>query len=83
MTEYLCTSALGNSVRLTAERWAHIVESHDYMAGNLDLVLETLTSPEQIIHALSGEHYALRNYPSTVRAQKPVWLFIAMNSMVL
>ena len=21
------------SIRLTAERWAHIVEAHDYMAG--------------------------------------------------
>ncbi|MGK5094383.1 hypothetical protein WDW89_20500 [Deltaproteobacteria bacterium TL4] len=70
MTEYLCTSALGNSVRLTSERWAHVVEAHDYMAGNLDMVLETLASPERIIHALSGEHYALRNYPSTVIGSK-------------
>jgi hypothetical protein len=35
-------SKRGIPVRLTHERLSHIVESHDYMAGHLDLVVETL-----------------------------------------
>ena len=70
MKEYHCESALGHVIRLTPERWAHIVESHDYMAGNLDLVLESVTSPQQVIQATSGEHYALRHYQSTILGEK-------------
>jgi hypothetical protein len=36
----------GREIRLTAERWAHIVEAHDYMAGNQDLVFETVENPD-------------------------------------
>jgi len=32
----------GISIKLTYKQWTHIIESHDYMAGNLDLVLETV-----------------------------------------
>jgi hypothetical protein len=60
-----CQSVLGHEIRLTAERWAHIVESHDYMAGNYDLLLETLISPDQVVQSPECEHYALRNYSST------------------
>jgi len=36
------TSKNGINISLTAERWAHVVEAHDYMAGNQDLVFETI-----------------------------------------
>ena len=36
-------------IRLTSERWSHIVESHDYMAGNQDIVFETLEDPDIIV----------------------------------
>jgi hypothetical protein len=35
-------------IRLTAERWLHIVENHDDMAGYYEDVLETLENPELI-----------------------------------
>ena len=35
----------GKSIRITDERWTHVVESHDYMAGNRDLVVETVEDP--------------------------------------
>lgn len=33
-------------IRLTEERWFHIIESHDYMSGLSDSVLETIDGPE-------------------------------------
>ncbi len=42
-------SVHGYTIRLTAQQWAHITESHDYMAGNLDSVIETLAEPSRII----------------------------------
>ena len=58
-------SVLGNVIRITAERWAHVVEAHDYMAGNLDKVLETLSTPDRVIQASTGEWLALKAYAST------------------
>ncbi len=39
MTLARVVSKEGVPLRITAERWAHIVENHDYMAGNLGVVL--------------------------------------------
>ncbi len=36
-------------IRLTAERWYHIVENHDDVAGHYDDVLLTIESPDFII----------------------------------
>ncbi len=44
----------GKELRLTAERWSHIVEAHDYMAGNQDLVFETLEVPDYIVGGGQG-----------------------------
>jgi hypothetical protein len=63
------TSVLGNKIRLPLERWAHIVESHDYMAGCVDIVIETVSSPEKVIQS-EWEHYALREYESTPVGKK-------------
>lgn len=54
-----------HDIRVPAERWAHIVEAHDYMAGNLDKVIETIAEPERIIQGESGEALALRLYEAT------------------
>lgn len=59
------TSVHGNSIRITARQWSHVIEAHDYMAGNLDKVAETLSEPTRIIGAESGEALALRDYGST------------------
>ena len=52
-------------IRLTAESWAHIVEAHDYMAGNQDLVFETVENPDIIVEAEKEEMIALRHYDKT------------------
>ena len=58
-------SAFGNTIRITVRQWTHITESHDYMAGNLDKVLETLAEPSRIVEGSQGESLALRDYEST------------------
>jgi len=37
------------SVRITYERWIHITESHDYMAGYFDYVIETIEDPDWLV----------------------------------
>ncbi|MBI5286227.1 MAG: hypothetical protein HY878_01380 [Deltaproteobacteria bacterium] len=55
----------GIEIRLTAERWTHIVEAHDYMAGNQDPVFETVEDPDMIVQGEKGEMIALRHYKKT------------------
>ena len=63
-------SVFGHTIRLTARQWAHITEAHDYMAGNMDKVLETLSEPTRIIQGEQDEVLALRDYESTNITQK-------------
>jgi len=48
------------SVRLTDERWVHIVENHDDLAGYYDEVLSTVESPDYIIKGYSQARIALK-----------------------
>lgn len=59
------TAISGVLVRITYRQWAHILENHDYMAGNLDIVLETLSEPDFITKGWKDELIALRHYPKT------------------
>ena len=63
-------SAHGHMIRITATQWTHVVEAHDYMAGNLDLVVETLGEPSRIITGERGESLALRDYETTNISRK-------------
>ena len=65
-------SKRGIPVRLTHERWSHIVESHDYMAGYLDLVVETLADPDYVVAVVKSEWLALKRYDRTTIGQKHV-----------
>lgn len=58
-------SVLGHRIRLTLRQWVHIAENHDYMAGNRELVLETLTDPDELVVGEAGETLALRAYQQT------------------
>lgn len=49
-------------IRLNDERWAHITEEHNELAGLRLEVLETLTSPNRVIAGNAGEHMAVREY---------------------
>ncbi len=47
-------------VRLTAERWYHIVENHDDVAGHYDDVLETIENPELVLRGYKSALIAVR-----------------------
>lgn len=49
----------GVPIRLTAERWFHIVENHDDLAGYYDDVLDTIESPETILPGHRGSFIAI------------------------
>jgi hypothetical protein len=52
----------GVPIRLTLERWFHIVENHDEVAGFYDAVLETIGEPELILRGHRGSLVAIRAY---------------------
>lgn len=47
-------------IRLTAERWFHIVENHDDMAGHYDNVLITIENPDFILRGFRNSLIAVR-----------------------
>jgi len=49
----------GIPVRLSDERWRHIVEHHDDLAGHFHDVLETIASPEAVYDGDAGELLAI------------------------
>ena len=58
-------SVRGHRIRLILRQWVHIIENHDDMAGNRELVLETIADPDELVEGEAGETLALRVYPRT------------------
>jgi hypothetical protein len=54
----------GIPIRLSAERWTHITEGHNELAGLRDDVLEAVAFPERILTGNEGELLALRETES-------------------
>lgn len=50
----------GVPIRLTDERWTHIVEDHGELAGMRSEVLENIAQPGRILAGGGGELLALR-----------------------
>ena len=50
----------GVPIRLTDERWFHIVENHDDLAGYYDEVLQTIEDPDLILRGHGGALIAVR-----------------------
>jgi hypothetical protein len=50
----------GLPIRLTDERWAHIIEEHAELAGMRQDVLATIDSPDRILAGSAGEKLALK-----------------------
>ena len=50
----------GVSIRLTEERWFHIVETHDEMAGCYDEVLSAIEAPDYVIQGYKEALVALK-----------------------
>lgn len=55
-------SVNGVPIRLTRERWFHIVENHNDLAGYYDDVLHTLEHPEFIVRGYNASLIAVRGY---------------------
>ena len=49
-------------IRLTTERWFHIVENHDDLAGRYDDVLRTVEEPDLILRGYRGSLIAVRGF---------------------
>ena len=62
----------GIKIRLTSERWSHIVESHDYMAGNQDVMFETIENPDLTVSGGQNEFIAIKHYAETSISEKHV-----------
>ncbi len=50
----------GVPIRLTDERWVHIVENHDDLAGYYDEVLNTIESPNYVVKGYAQALIALK-----------------------
>jgi hypothetical protein len=68
----IAVSRNGMPIRISDERWTHVVEAHDYMAGNMELVIETIEDPNAMVVGGKGELIALRYYETTVLSEKYV-----------
>lgn len=47
-------------IRLTSERWVHIVENHDDLAGRFHEVLEAVAEPDMVLEGKDRELLAVR-----------------------
>lgn len=55
MTDHEVTlSVNGVPIRLTTERWVHIVENHDYLSGLMDAVLDAVRDPQWVTRGQAG-----------------------------
>jgi hypothetical protein len=68
----IAVSRNGMPIRISDERWTHVVEAHDYMAGNIELVIETIEDPYAMVVGSKGELIALRYNETTVLSEKYV-----------
>ena len=64
-------SVNGVPIRLSSERWTHIVEHHDDLAGHYHAVLETVRSPDAVHEGGGGELLAVSSRFT------PYWLVVA------
>jgi hypothetical protein len=52
----------GVPIRLTDERWLHIIERHNDLVNYFDDILATVENPDLILPGYGGSLYALRAY---------------------
>ncbi len=55
-------SLMGIPIRLTNERWNHIIEEHAEMAELRTEILETIRNPQRIFLGNEGERLAVREF---------------------
>jgi len=59
------TSRGGVPIRLTDERWAHIVEEHCELAGMREEVIDTIDRADRVLEGRHGELLAVRMVETT------------------
>jgi hypothetical protein len=52
-------------IRITDERWQHIISRHPEMTGERERLLETISSPDLILEGDAGAMLAVRHYKKT------------------
>jgi len=67
---WIVHSRNGVPVRLTEERWQHIMRRHPEMDNQRERVLETLAEPDMIQQGDFGELLPVRSYPETPLTRK-------------
>lgn len=60
MLLFTAKSVNGYTIRLTSERWCHIVENHDELAGNVFEILTTVEKPDFIVDGKFDEKLGAR-----------------------
>lgn len=70
----------GVPVRLTEERWQHIVHRHPEMNNQCERVLETVAEPDMIQQGDFGELLAVRFYPETPLTRNFWWWCIGKSA---
>jgi hypothetical protein len=53
-------SVNGVPIRMTSERWFHIVENHDYLAGRYEDILDVVVDPDMVLQGYGGALIAVR-----------------------
>jgi hypothetical protein len=64
------SSVNGVPIRLTGERWQHIVDGHPEMSSERDHVLRTIEAPDLVQAGDLGELLAVRHWPITAFGSK-------------
>ena len=59
---YTVISVHGVPIRLTGERWLHIVEARDELAGRLNEVLAAVADPDWVTRGYRGSLVAWKGY---------------------
>jgi hypothetical protein len=57
-------------IRLTLERWQHIIKQHPEMTAQRERILETVSEPDMVQAGDFGELLAVRFYSKTPLTQK-------------
>lgn len=58
----IARSVSGVPIRLTDERWSHIVTGHEHMEEYHDDVIRTIEHPDFVLRGSRGSLHAVRSY---------------------
>ena len=72
---YTAYSVNGVPIRLSYERWYHIVENHDDLASTFHEILDIVENPEAVVR---GSHGALKAVRSLGRTK---WLVVVYREL--